>query len=213
MFIQVWTDLSSLKSNINIKNKNQFFQKSFSIKRDPIELQMYRHHDSNMTLLLLWMVRKHCWSHERNAKSMLFSTVKRSCVTASQKHFEARVKFCVSFIINLGVSGRFQNGGIHIKWPPLSFGLRRGLCGRSWWRFSMSHMSFTAKGASSYEMWPQILQRMSWRAHWKVRVYNKQAFIIVVCLLTWSNHPTEFMTGHQSVSTELNHCQSQIPFN
>ena len=29
---------------------------------------------------------------------MLFSTVKRSCVTASQKHFEARVKFCVSFI-------------------------------------------------------------------------------------------------------------------
>ena len=139
----------------------------------------------------LWMVRKHCWSQERRIKSVLFSTVKRSCVTASQKHFEARVKFCVSFIINLGVSGRFQNGGIHIKWPPLSFGLRRGLCGRSWWRFSMSHMSFTAKGASSYEMWPQILQRMSWRAHWKVRVYDKQLsvllFVFSLDLITLEN--------------------------
>ena len=139
----------------------------------------------------LWMVRKHCWSQERNVKSVLFSTVKRSCVTASQKHFEARVKFCVPFIINLGVSGRFRNGGIHIKWPPPSFGLRRGLYERSWRRFSMSHMSFTARGASSYKMWPQILQRMSWRAHWKVRVYDKQLsvllFVFSLDLITLEN--------------------------
>ena len=84
----------------------------------------------------------------------------------------------VSFIIWLRVSGGFQYGGIQIKWSPPSFGLWRGLCGRSWRRFSVSHMSFTAKGTSSYEMWPQILQRMSWRAHWKVRVYHEQLSVL-----------------------------------
>ena len=146
MFIQIYTTLISLKSNINV-NRNQFFQKSFSIKRDPIELQLYWLPWLKYDAFVLW---KHCWSQERNSKSMLFSTAKRSCVTAPQKHFEARVKFCVPFITNLGVSGRFQNGGIHIKWPLPSFGLRRGICERSWRRFSMPHMSFTAKGASSY---------------------------------------------------------------
>ena len=62
-------------------------------------------------------------------------------------------------------SAVFQYGGIHFKWIPPSFGPRWRLCGSSWQRLSMPHMSFTAKGTSSNEMWPQILQRMSWRAY------------------------------------------------
>lgn len=38
---------------------------------------------------------------------------------------------------------------------------------RTFWKQLTKILSFASEGASSYEMWPQILQGMSGRAHWK----------------------------------------------